>query len=143
MAVFLYALRRDLLWNVLQVHLGSPELARFYTPFGVTFFGTHHYAHREGGGRCEFLYALRRDLLWNPTLFGEPVTSADATGCALPEDVDRLSLRLDDTGDPRADLGYPLGRTICTVSPCPGRFYTPCGVTLFWTFLAPNRVARE
>ena len=40
--VFLYALRRDLVWNTWLSNDGSQEftITRFYTPYGVTSFGT-------------------------------------------------------------------------------------------------------
>jgi hypothetical protein len=50
---FLYALRRDRVWNI--AILASTALASF-----------------------AFLYALRRDRVWNPTLSGWAVTCDDA-----------------------------------------------------------------
>jgi hypothetical protein len=45
--------------------------SRFYTPCGVTLFGTAMTISAiDTRLYDEFLYALRRDLVWNPILVG-------------------------------------------------------------------------
>ena len=56
-ARFLYALRRDLVWNQINV------IPKYQRVIGL-------------------LYALRRDFVWNPTSSEGPVTSTDAAGSA-------------------------------------------------------------
>jgi hypothetical protein len=57
---FLYALWRDVLRHR-DLQKLREALLSFYTPFGVTLFGTGNYAWNEFG--IEFLYALWRDVL--------------------------------------------------------------------------------
>jgi hypothetical protein len=53
----------------------SHALVRFYTPGGVTSFGT---SRTHWCATCfPFLYAWRRDFVWDPTPLGGAVTSED------------------------------------------------------------------
>ena len=90
---FLYALRRDLVWDRATEASPSCRSSGFYTPYGVTSFGTRRWhALLEAFMSITFLYALRRDLVWD--------TSSSERS--------RSTLR-------------------------PTRFYTPYGVTSFGT----------
>jgi len=63
---FLYALRREVLRNMAaRISLFEVDLAGFYTPFGVRCFGTV-LGERVASRLPEmFLYALRREVLRN------------------------------------------------------------------------------
>jgi len=61
---FLYALRREVLRNMLATQQKRRE-ASFYTPFGVRCFGTVKGTVKKHDTYNEFLYALRREVLRN------------------------------------------------------------------------------
>ena len=76
---FLYALWRDFVWDALM----SPSMRlRFYTPFGVTLFGTSTMLEASARASSTFLYALWRDFVWDPTSSGGVVACADAVRSA-------------------------------------------------------------
>ena len=124
----------------------------FYTPFGVTLFGTAGARMAQCHER-KFLYALRRDLVWDFNTIGRNNLAGDLDAFlyALRRDLvwdstnssDRIGMR---------SLGflYALWRDLvwdCILDPTCGPrfrqrcFYTPFGVTLFGTYASDYHLA--
>jgi len=117
---FLYALQRDLVWDGYLRRSQGGDF-RFYTPFGVTLFGTFQVlpAPMTISG-VKFLYALRRDLVWDLIVVDVAVKAhGDTFLYAL-----------------RRDLVWDLPWCPSAASR-PTGFYTPFGVTLFGTRRTP------
>ncbi len=75
-AKFLYALRRDLVWDEASKQVIPARISSFYTPFGVTLFGTRSQQPSPAACPYKFLYALRRDLVWDSTCVGPTLPSS-------------------------------------------------------------------
>ena len=67
--MFLYACRRDFVWNVNRPGPADRTSSGFYTPVGVTSVGTHATGTFVRIAMiAAFLYACRRDFVWNDVL---------------------------------------------------------------------------
>jgi hypothetical protein len=74
---FLYALRRDRVWALIAFMNGARSQRCFYTPCGVTVFGTGNFGGFGNVGAIVSI-RLRRDRVWNPTLSGGARACGDA-----------------------------------------------------------------
>jgi hypothetical protein len=82
---FLYALWRDVVWDLSAANDFSEPGNSFYTPCGVTLFGTALVAVMYFLVGL-FLYALWRDVVWDPTPSGG---ARDQRRCSLLAQVPR------------------------------------------------------
>ena len=115
---------------------GHALVRGFYTPFGVTLLGTSGSSAKKALiNTLLFLYALRRDLVWNirrrPSAHVRGVSIRLRRDLVLDRCTGSVAMKWQFLYALRRDLVWHTHVQISV--PDPTSFYTPFGVTLFGT----------